>query len=383
LGTFGSPTIVAKMSLVNTGDTNHMNWDGSTLDVKGTINATAGNFSGFVTAGTLRIGTDVDSTNDGLYFTSNTDYIYDTGNFRLGNGNLTWNGSGLSVSGAITATSGYISSLFTIGDSSANRIFLDAQTSTRKIYIGAGNFDNSDTNFYVDTSGKFSLGNRFKFETTVSGFGSYITANSIMYISDLRGRLFSFDFGVPGTPGCGMFLDSGFVLGGGGGYNASVAFIGTGADAYFDKSGTFTIENIYVTGGSISGITSLSVTGAITATGDITANTSDKRLKENVKQIENALDKVSKINGITYNFTDDALILNPALNKSEQVGFLAQEVQSVLPHIIKPAPFDVDVKTGQSISGENYLTIQYEKIVPLLLEAIKELKAEVEELKKK
>jgi septal ring factor EnvC (AmiA/AmiB activator) len=127
----------------------------------------------------------------------------------------------------------------------------------------------------------------------------------------------------------------------------------------------------------------LSVTGAITATGDITANTSDKRLKENVKQIENALDKVSKINGITYNFTDDALILNPALNKSEQVGFLAQEVQSVLPHIIKPAPFDVDVKTGQSISGENYLTIQYEKIVPLLLEAIKELKAEVEELKKK
>ena len=411
MGTFGSPTIVAKMSLVNTGDTNHMNWDGSTLDVRGTINATAGVFAGFVTAGTLRIGTDVESTNDGLYFTSNTDYIYDTGNFKLGNGNLTWNGSGLSVSGAITATSGYISSLFTIGDSSANRIFLDAQTSTRKIYIGAGNFDNSDTNFYVDTSGKFSLGNRFKFETTVSGFGSYITANSIMWITDLRGQLFSFDFGVPGTPGCGMFLDSGFVLGGGGGYNAQIDFIGTSGTAAFGKTGTFSISDIYVTGGSITGVTSVNVSGTLTATGldingagdvsttlyvggvlsggssatfvgDVTANTSDKRLKTNVRKIDNALEKVSQINGVYYNFTDDALKLNHTLNKEEQVGLLAQEVQSVLPHIIKPAPFDIDRENGESISGENYLTIQYEKIVPLLLEAIKELKAEIDELKR-
>jgi hypothetical protein len=62
---------------------------------------------------------------------------------------------------------------------------------------------------------------------------------------------------------------------------------------------------------------------------------------------------------------------------------LAQEVQSVLPHIVKPAPFDIDVLTGESKSGENYLTIQYEKIVPLLVEAIKELKKQVDELKNK
>jgi hypothetical protein len=56
-------------------------------------------------------------------------------------------------------------------------------------------------------------------------------------------------------------------------------------------------------------------------------------------------------------------------------------VQKVLPHIVKPAPFDIDDINKKSKSGKDYLTIQYEKIVPLLLEAIKELKAEVEGLK--
>ena len=53
-----------------------------------------------------------------------------------------------------------------------------------------------------------------------------------------------------------------------------------------------------------------------------------------------------------------------------------------MPEIIRPAPFDID-KDGNSKSGENYKTVQYEKIVPLLVEAIKTLAADVEELKKK
>jgi hypothetical protein len=52
-------------------------------------------------------------------------------------------------------------------------------------------------------------------------------------------------------------------------------------------------------------------------------------------------------------------------------------VQAVLPEVIKPAPFDTD-ENGASKSGENYLTVQYEKIVPLLIEAIKELSKKVE-----
>lgn len=126
----------------------------------------------------------------------------------------------------------------------------------------------------------------------------------------------------------------------------------------------------------------VSVGGGLTCTGDVTANTSDIRLKENIRVIENPLEKIENIRGVYFNYTADAIQKTGYTNENEQVGFIAQEVQEVLPHIVKPAPFDKDQSTGKSISGENYLTIQYEKIVPLLLEGIKELKKEIEELKK-
>ena len=64
----------------------------------------------------------------------------------------------------------------------------------------------------------------------------------------------------------------------------------------------------------------------------------------------------------------------------EHVGVLAQEIQQVLPQVVLQAPFDIDPTLG-SASGQHYLTVQYDKIVPLLIQAIKELSAEVEALK--
>jgi hypothetical protein len=73
-------------------------------------------------------------------------------------------------------------------------------------------------------------------------------------------------------------------------------------------------------------------------------------------------------------------------DKSEQVGVLAQDLEKVLPYVVKSAPFDTGfTETGEeySISGENYKTVQYEKIVPLLIEAIKEQQKMIEELQRK
>lgn len=120
--------------------------------------------------------------------------------------------------------------------------------------------------------------------------------------------------------------------------------------------------------------------GEIRATNAITAFYSDKRLKDIQGNIEDALDKVDALNGVVY--TQNKKAEEFGYNDySQQVGLIAQEVQEVLPEIVKAAPFDID-ENNNSISGDNYLTVQYEKVIPLLVEAIKELKAQVEELKK-
>jgi hypothetical protein len=101
------------------------------------------------------------------------------------------------------------------------------------------------------------------------------------------------------------------------------------------------------------------LSGSFTATGNITAY-SDERLKENVKTIEGALDKVSQIRGVTYNYKSE-------LNDGQRgTGVIAQEIQQVMPEVVE--------------EGE-YLSVAYGNIVGVLIEAIKELKAEVNQCK--
>ena len=138
-------------------------------------------------------------------------------------------------------------------------------------------------------------------------------------------------------------------------------------------------------GGFSVGTTADPGAGAIYATGNITAYYSDERLKENITPIENALAKVNAISGVTYNGNDLAAEYGYD-DRSQQVGVLAQEVQKVLPEAVKHAPFDIATNADgveYSKSGETYLTVQYEKLVPLLVEAIKELTKRVEELESK
>jgi hypothetical protein len=119
--------------------------------------------------------------------------------------------------------------------------------------------------------------------------------------------------------------------------------------------------------------------GEIRATNNVTAYYSDARLKDFKGKIGDALYKVSQLNG--YYYTENEKAEEFGFNNKElQVGVSAQEVKAILPEVIAPAPFDMDAE-NKSKSGEDYMTVRYEKLVPLLIEAIKELKAEVEALK--
>ena len=120
---------------------------------------------------------------------------------------------------------------------------------------------------------------------------------------------------------------------------------------------------------------------------DIIAYASDKRLKENITNIPNALDKIKQINGVYFDWKDKTKELGFNPSQKHDVGVIAQEIQAILPEVVTLAPFDYEL--GKSKSGENYLTVKYDKLVPLLIEAIKEqqikidnLTIEVENLKK-
>jgi hypothetical protein len=113
--------------------------------------------------------------------------------------------------------------------------------------------------------------------------------------------------------------------------------------------------------------TSLNVAGAIQAGGNITAYYSDDRLKTRLGVIQNAVDKVKSLTGFYYEANKAAQALGYKVKR--EVGLSAQEIQAVLPEIVAPAPID-----------NRYLTIHYERVVPLLVEAIKEQQSTIERL---
>lgn len=116
--------------------------------------------------------------------------------------------------------------------------------------------------------------------------------------------------------------------------------------------------------------------------GNLTAYYSDERLKDKQGKIENALDKVGQIETFYFKENELAKSLGHNVDK-KQVGVSAQSVKEILPEIVDLAPFDIDAETGESKSGEDYMTVDYAKLTPLLIEAIKELQTKVKELENK
>jgi hypothetical protein len=152
----------------------------------------------------------------------------------------------------------------------------------------------------------------------------------------------------------------------------------------FTKSGNMLIGNNDTTNNqNVPPSQRLEVIGNIHASGYIRSYYSDDRLKTLTSNITGALNIIDSLKGFHYVPNEKALELGFAYDN--EIGLSAQDVQKVVPEIVKIAPFDSikDIESGNTISksGEEYLTICYERLGAVFVEAIKELRKENKELK--
>ena len=131
------------------------------------------------------------------------------------------------------------------------------------------------------------------------------------------------------------------------------------------------ILNIYLQGsGGTATVAQFQHDGDFHADGDVIAastTVSDKRLKDNIKTIPKALDKIKALRGVSFDW-------NKGGRKGQRdLGLIAQEVEKVLPELVRE-------KEMPLIDDKEYLTVDYDKMVAVLVEAIKELTERVKEL---
>lgn len=287
---------------------------------------------------------------------------------------------------------------------------------------GNANVGNLGTAGLITATGNITGGNLI---TSGSIVGAYANGNSNVSIPAANGNV---NISSAGNANVLVVTGTGAVFGSGGnvtGANVITANTFTGVLANGNSNVRVTSANGYVaisaegnaniltitgtsavfgsgSGGNISGanvitansaniLVSLGVgtapsgtTGEIRATNNITAYYSDRRLKTDISTIDGALNKLCAISGVYFRPNDVAKLWG--YGDSLQVGVIAQEVEAVLPEIVTRAPFDI-VKDADgkeiSKSGQDYKTVWYDKLIPLVVEAIKELKIEVDNLKNK
>ena len=135
----------------------------------------------------------------------------------------------------------------------------------------------------------------------------------------------------------------------------SATNVSTNYVIYADNGGDSTSYGVYST-------------GKIASEKDIIAFvSSDKRLKTNIKPVDDSLNKIIKLNGVSFEWKDG---YDDRVENKTNLGIIAQDVQEVIPEIVK------ERKDG-------YLAVQYDQLVPVLIEAVKDQQKQIDELKKK
>ena len=369
-GNFSAGTITATLS--GNASTASAWATGRTLSLTGDVTGTSASFDGSgnisiattIAADSVALGTDT----TGNYVASITNGSYITG----GNGGS--EGAGLTL--AVDATSANTASKVVARDASGNfsagtiTAALSGNASTATTLATARNIQGVSFNGSADIT-VVTAGTGVSVSGTAVSIGQAVATSSNVTFANMTST------GVL-TVSNGSTTANGIKFGADpGGGSGDIAQIN-----YYASTGETTVLHIQCDNDAddtikLDGSGGTDNVGAFRATGEITAFYSDERLKNFSGKIDGALDKVMMLNG--YYYTENELAKSFGFkNDKQQVGVSAQQVQAVLPEAVRVAPF---VKEHQTET--EYLTVQYEKLVPLLIEAIKEQQKKIEELEAK
>jgi hypothetical protein len=272
--------------------------------------------------------------------------------------------SGADVSGNIAGQAGSVANALTLGTYLTGTSYNGGTAVTATVDATSAN--TASKVVARDVSGNFSAGT---ITATLSG-----AATSATTATNLAGGAAN-QLHYQSSSGTSAFATapsaSGQVLGWNGSAFAWVTTIATATSATTATTATaLTTGNNYQVNSIGVGTAGSGTAGEIRATNNITAYYSDERLKTKIADIEDPLGKVRAIKTMLYHANEIAVSLGYDASIVE-VGVSAQSVQAVQPEAVAPAPID-----------EKYLTVRYERLVPLLIEAIKALDDKVDALAK-
>ena len=364
-------TLTADSAVTLTANTGSTNTTTGTLIVTGGIGASGASYS------TVSVTATTASTS------VNTGALQVDGGVGI-NGAL-WAGSlqGTPI-GSTTAATGAFTTLtanstVTFSPNNANVTLSPSGTGTTTLSpAGGGSINNMSIGATTRSTAQFTTLNT---NSTYTSSGQVLITNTTASSSINTGALqVDGGIGANGAIWGGAFATAGNISG--------AAITGTSLSVTGDSNagGSFLMDGVIWldTNKNITSVKSIgvntaasNVAGEIRATNQITAFYSDARLKNFEGTIDNALSKVMTLNGYYYTENETAKSLGYD-NNERQVGVSAQEVMAIMPEVVKDAPINF---TEGVPEGADYKTVQYEKLVPLLIEAIKELKREINILK--
>jgi hypothetical protein len=375
LGTDTTGNYVAAGAVSGTGLSGSSSSEGGTFTV--TSNATALNTASTIVArdgsGDFAAGT----VTAALSGNATTATALATGRTIGMTGDVVWTSASFDGSGNVTGTATIQANSVALGtdttgnyvESVANGSYLTgggAASEGAALTLGVDATDLNTASKVVarDASGNFAAGT-----ITAALTGNASTATTLQTARTIGGVSFNgaANINLPGVDTTGTQATSG---------NAATATIlqttrtinGTSFNGSANITITAAATNVDTQLASLGVGTAASGTaGEIRATNNVTAYYSDDRLKTKLGNIEGALDLVGRLNGFYYEANQTAVDLGYEVKR--EVGVSAQEVEAIMPEIVAPAPID-----------DRYLTVRYERLAPLLIEAIKELKDKVESL---